>query len=323
MMTLRRLGASNLMVSPIGLGCWQFSQGHGLGGKFWATMTDDEIREVVRISLEGGISWFDTAEAYGWGASERALARALKAAGKAPGEVIVATKWHPLFRTARSIPRTVGARIESLDGYPIDLFQVHSPLSFSSIEAQMAAMARLAEEGKIQSIGVSNFSARQMRKAHAALARRGLSLVSNQVRYSLLDRKIETNGVLDAAKELGVSIIAYSPLAQGILSGKFHADPSLIRRKHGFRKYMGAFRPRGLEKSRPSIEALQAVAAKHGVTSSQVALNWVVTIHGDSVVAIPGASNPAQAAENAGALSFSLVREDIERLDRVSRPVMS
>jgi aryl-alcohol dehydrogenase-like predicted oxidoreductase len=323
MTTLRRLGASDLMVSPIGLGCWQFSQGHGFGGKFWGMMTDDEILEVVRISLAGGINWFDTAEAYGRGASERALARALKALGKPPGQVVVATKWHSLFRSARSIPGTVGDRIACLDGYPIDLFQVHTPLSFSSIEAQMAAMARLVEQGKIRSVGVSNFSARQMRKAVAALARRGLRLVSNQVRYSLLDREIETNGVLDAAKELGVSIIAYSPLAQGILSGKFHADPSLIRRKPGFRRYMGAFKLRGLEKSRPLIEALRGVAAKHGVTSSQAALNWVAAIHGDSVVAIPGASNPAQAAENAGALSFSLAREDIELLDRVSRTVTS
>jgi aryl-alcohol dehydrogenase-like predicted oxidoreductase len=323
MTTLRRLGASDLLVSPIGLGCWQFSQRQGLGGKFWGMMTDDEIFEVVRISLEGGVNWFDTAEAYGWGASERALARALKAVGKAPGEVVVATKWQPLFRTARSIAKTVGARIACLGGYPIDLFQVHTPLSFSSIEAQMAAMARLVEEGKIRSVGVSNFSARQMRKAHAALARRGLRLVSNQVRYSLLDREIETNGVLDAAKELGVSIIAYSPLAQGILSGRFHADPTLVRRKSGFRRYMGAFKPPGLERSRPLIEALRGVAAKHGVTSSQVALNWVAAIHGDFVVAIPGASNPAQAAENAGALSFTLARGDVELLDRVSGPAMS
>ncbi|HMA54418.1 MAG TPA: aldo/keto reductase, partial [Acidobacteriota bacterium] len=323
MTSLRRLGASDLMVSPIGLGCWQFSQGQGFGGKFWGTMTDEEILAVVRISLDGGINWFDTAEAYGRGASERALARALKALGKAPGEVVVATKWHPLFRTARSIPKTIGARIENLGGYPIDLFQVHSPLSFSSIKAQMTAMARLVEEGKIRTIGVSNFSARQMRKAQAALARRGLRLASNQVRYSLLDRAIETNGVLDAAKELGISIIAYSPLAQGILSGKFHADPSLILRKPGYRRYLGPFKPRGLERSRPLIEALRDVAAKHGATSSQVALNWVAAVHGDSVVAIPGASSPAQAEENAGALKFSLAREDVELLDRVSRPLMS
>lgn len=321
MTALRRLGASDLTVSPIGLGCWQFSQGHGLGGKFWGMMTDDEILEVVHVSLAGGINWFDTAEAYGWGASERALAGALEAAGKAPGEVVVATKWHPLLRTSRSIGKTIGARIACLGGYPIDLFQVHSPLSVSSIEAQMAAMARLVAQGKIRAIGVSNFSARQMRKAHAALARHGLRLASNQVRYNLLDRAIETNGVLDAAKDLGISIIAYSPLAQGILSGKFHADPSLVRRKHGFRKHMRAFKPRGLERSRPLIEALRDVAAKHGVTSSQVALNWVAAIHGDPVVAIPGASSPAQAAENAGALSFSLAPEDIELLDRVSRPM--
>jgi aryl-alcohol dehydrogenase-like predicted oxidoreductase len=319
MMSARRLGSSDLMVSSIGLGCWQFSQGHGLGGKFWGVLTDEEIQAIVRTALEAGINWFDTAEAYGWGASEKALARTLKTVGKAPGEVVIATKWHPLFRTARSIPKTIGARLESLGGFPIDLYQVHSPMSLSSIAAQMAAMARLVRDGKIGHVGVSNFSARQMKKAHAELVRQGLRLASNQVRYNLLDRRIETDGVLETAREIGATIIAYSPLAQGILSGKFHADPALVRKSPGFRKHLGAFKSRRLERSRPLIEALMEIAAKHGATAAQVALNWVVTVHGDSIVAIPGASRPAQAAENPGAMKFALGRDDIDLLDRVSR----
>jgi len=318
MLAKRRLGQSDLIVSALGLGCWQFSRGQGLGGKYWAFLPDAEIREIVRICLDGGINWFDTAESYGKGESERSLARALRSQKKSPGDVIIATKWQPLFRTAGSILETVDTRLANLDGFPIDLYQIHNPLSFSSIKAQMRGMARLVRDKKIRSIGVSNFSAQQMRKAHTELSAFGLRLATNQVRFSLLDRGIETNGVLDTAKELGVSIISYSPLAQGLLSGKFHENPGLIRKRSGYRKYMRAFKPRGLEKSRPVIQALRELAQKYQVTPAQIALNWLVNFHGEIVVAIPGATSAAQAQENIGTLTFSLNREELGHLDKVS-----
>ena len=315
---LRKLGRSDLEVSAIGLGCWQFAQGKGFVGSYWASLTEDEIREIVRVSLEGGINWFDTAESYGGGQSERVLAASLRALQVRPGEVGIATKWRPFFRTAGSIPGTIDDRRAALDGYPIDLHQIHQPYALSPVRAQLEAMADLVEAGKIRHVGVSNFSARRMRLAHEALGRRGLPLVSNQVRYSLLHRTIERNGVLQAARELGISIIAYSPLAQGLLTGKFHAQPDLVRSKTGYRKYLRDFRPAGLRASLPLIRLLRELAEKYGVTPGQIALNWLCGAQGDMVVVIPGAMSAAQTRENAGALSFRLTAEDIDVLSRVS-----
>ncbi len=317
---LRQLGKSDLMVSPIGLGCWQFSKGKGLGGNYWPVLDDEEIEKIVRLSLERGVNWFDTAESYGNGESEKALSQALRAAGRTSGEVIVATKWMPVLRTARSILKTIEQRIDCLGEFGIDLHQIHHPLSFSSTKAEMKAMAQLVEKEKIRFIGVSNFSANKMRKADEALSKQGLELISNQVRYSLLCRKIETNGVLDTCRELGISIIAYSPLAQGLLSGKFHDDPELIKKSSGYRKYMGAFKPKGLEKSRPVIEALKVLAGKYKVTPSQIALNWAIQFHGDMVVAIPGATKAEQAKDNADSMKFKLTQDELDYLDKVSSP---
>lgn len=308
------------MISPVGLGCWQFSKGHGFGGKYWPVLTDDEIKDIVGTSLEGGINWFDTAEAYGWGESEKALSKTLKLLGKSSEEVIVATKWFPVFKAAKSITKTIDKRLEHLSGFRIDLYQIHQPYSLSSTKAQMNAMAQLVKDHKIRSIGVSNFSAKKMKKAHAELFSLGLDLISNQVVYSLLNRKIETNGILDTARELGVSIIAYSPLAQGIVSGKFHDNPELIRSRPGYRKYMSAFKPKGLEKSRPVVQALEKLAEKYNATPSQIALNWIINFFEDSVVAIPGATQLKQAEENAGSLKFKLTRDELEQLDEISTP---
>ncbi len=316
----RSLGRTGIMVTPVGLGCWQFSKGHGLPGKFWTTLDDAEIRRIVAAVLDGGINWFDTAEGYGGGASERALAGSLRDLGRLPGQVVVATKWSPLLRRSSSIERTIPVRLANLSPFPIDLHQIHNPLSWSSVEHQVEAMARLVEAGKIRSVGVSNFSRRLMEKAHRALDRLGLPLASNQVRYSLLDRTIEANGVLDAARDLGLTVIAYSPLAQGILSGRFHDDPGLAGRLPGFRKYMPAFRRRALVKSFPVVEALRRVAPKYGATPVQVALNWVILGAGGTVVAIPGASRAGQVDDFVAAMSFRLSDADREELDRVSAP---
>ncbi len=315
---LRSLGKSNIKITPIGLGCWQFSKQGNLAGKFWPSLDDDLIGDVVRISLEGGINWFDTAEVYGQGASEKILAKSLTLLGKKPGEVIIATKWWPMFRTASNIPKTIDDRIAALSPFPIDLYQVHQPWGFSSEVAEMKAMAELVRAQKISQVGVSNFSAKMMRSAWETLQKSGINLVSNQVQYSLLQRKIETNDVLETAKELGITIIAYSPLAQGLVTGKFHDNPELL--KHiGWRKYAAQFKPAGLEKSRPVASLIKNLAVKYQATPSQVALNWLINYHGDTVVAIPGATKPTHAAENTGAMKFILSPEDMHLLDEVSK----
>ena len=319
MATRRRLGKTDIEVTPVGLGCWQFSGGQGMAGRFWEALTQQTVNEVVAVSLERGINWFDTAEMYGRGASERALAAALQTAGQAGGDVVVATKWLPFFRTGGSIKSTIDERLRCLSPFGIDLHQVHQPLGFSSVEAEMAAMADLVGQKRIRAVGVSNFNQARMRRAHAALAARRIPLAANQVRYSLLDRRIESDGTLAAAKELGVTIIAYSPLAQGLLTGRYHEDPNYVRTRPGPRKWMRPFSAKGLERSRPLIEELKNIAAARGATAGQVALAWLCQFHGDTVVAIPGASRAAQAEENAGALELTLSRGELDTIDRLSR----
>jgi aryl-alcohol dehydrogenase-like predicted oxidoreductase len=316
--SLRQLGRSSIAISPIGLGCWQFSEGSGLVGGYWPALPQETTHQIVAAVLAAGINWFDTAEAYGGGRSEAALSRALVAAGKSNGEVVIATKWQPFARIASSITRTISERRRHLAPFDIDLYQVHGPYAFASVTGLMNAMADLVERGEISAVGVSNFSARQMRAAHRALAARGITLVSNQVRYNLVNRRIERNGVLAAAKELGVTIIAYSPLAQGVLSGKFHRDPGLIQSRPGPRKRLPSFRRRGLERTRSLVVALEEIGRAHGASASQVALNWVLNAQGVIVVAIPGATTVEQARDNAAAMSLRLDGTDMRRLDELS-----
>jgi aryl-alcohol dehydrogenase-like predicted oxidoreductase len=314
---LRPLGKSDLLVTPIGQGCWQFSKQNNMAGKFWPNLGDDLIRHIVKTSLENGINWFDTAEIYGNGTSEKALAAALTASGKKPGEVVIATKWWPMLRTARNILKTINQRLEALAPFPIDLYQVHQPWGFSTEKAEMEAMAELVKAHRIRYVGVSNFSAVKMRSAWDALQKQGIPLISNQVRYNLLDRSIESNGILQAAKELGITIIAYSPLAQGVVTGKFHDHPELLK-NIGLRKYTTVFTRAGLEKSRPLVEAVRELAVKYDVTPSQIALNWLITFHGDTVVAIPGSTRETHAKENSGAMNFCMDAGDLALLDRKS-----
>jgi aryl-alcohol dehydrogenase-like predicted oxidoreductase len=321
-MKLIPLGKTDIKITPIGLGCWQFSDGVGFSKFVWPALPQETMKEIVDISLAGGINWFDTAEAYGNGASERALSSALARLGVVPGSVVIATKWLAYFRFAGSIKRTIGKRTAALGAYPIDLYQVHVPMSFSSIPKQMEEMADLAAERKIKAVGVSNFSRKQMEQASAALRKRGLVLASNQMRYNLLDRGIETNGVLEAARDLGITIIAYSPLAQGILSGKFHDQPDLLDKLKGIRRRSKAFSPQGLLKTKPLIEELKTAAAAHDCSVSEVALAWLIRRHGDAVVAIPGATKPEHARVNAGALALALSEEEISRIDEVSMHIL-
>jgi aryl-alcohol dehydrogenase-like predicted oxidoreductase len=313
---LRTLGASDLKVSPIGLGVMQFSGANGAFRYMFNDLAQGQMNSIVQAALDGGVNWFDTAEMYGRGHSEHALSQALKAAGKADDEVIVGTKWMPLFRTAANIRKTIDDRLRALGGYSIDLYMIHQPWSFSSPEAEMEAMADLVEAGKIRAVGVSNFNADQMRRAHRALAKRGLPLAVNQMQYSLLHRHIEANGVLDAAKELGVTIVAWGPLGSGLLTGEFHKDPKRIRQTPVGRRMRLS---RQIQRSQPVVEALQELAIKHEVEPAQVALNWIIHARGDTIVAIPGASRTDQAEQNAGAMHFRLTESELQRLSDLSQ----
>jgi len=314
----RRLGKTEIEITPIGLGCWQFAGGRGMSALFWKSMPQDEVDKIVKTALEGGINWFDTAELYGYGRSEKALSTALTNAGKVDGEVVVATKWSPFLRTAGNIPRTIGDRQRYLAPFKIDLYQIHNPTSFSSVEAQMNAMAALVKAGKIRSVGVSQFSPAQMRRAHSALAKHGIPLASNQVWFNLVHRNPERNGVLGTARELNITIIAYSPLSQGLLTGKFHKDPELVKKLPFLRRRMTVSRVL-IEKSRPLIKTLEDIARSYNCSAAEVALSWTVNVHSDSIVAIPGASKTEHVLQNIRALKLKLTSQEMAKLDELSR----
>ena len=315
---LRRLGSSDLLVSPVGLGCLQFSRGNGISAVMWPKLASEQINEIVETSINGGVNWFDTAELYGWGESERALAKSIADLNIARKDIVIATKWWPLLRTSGSISKSIDDRLKALNVETIDLYQIHNSFSFSSIKSEMREMVKLVEAGKIRYIGVSNFTASQMRKAHMELSKYGLKLISNQVNYSLLKRGIERNGILDTAKELGISLIAYSPLGRGLLTGKFHDNPELINKRHVFRRYYASLNKSKIKRSMPVVDALKSIALKYQVTPSQVALNWVINSQGDVIVAIPGATKAGHAEDNAGAMKFDLSEDEIAYLNEVS-----
>jgi aryl-alcohol dehydrogenase-like predicted oxidoreductase len=315
----RRLGYTDLQVSPIGLGVMQFAGGSGMFGMMFPETSQEDKNLIISSAIEGGINWFDTAEIYGRGNSERGLRDALFHAGIKDEDVIIGTKWFPMFRTARNIPRTIEDRLRYLSGFTIDLYMVHQPWGFSSPESEMDAMADLVADGKIRSVGVSNFNVDQMRRAQTALEKRGLPLAVNQVQYSLVHRNIESNGVLDAAKSMNVTIVTWSPLGSGILSGRFHKNPETLDRTPVGRRFRLR---RQIDRTAPLIEAQQEIAEEYEVTPAQVALNWLLNAHGDAVVAIPGASKVTQAEQNAGAMNFKLTDEEMARLDVLSKEIL-
>ena len=185
-----------------------------------------------------------------------------------------------------------------------------------SQETLMNALADEVEQGRIGAIGVSNYSAEEMKKASEILATRNITLAVNQVKYSLLTRKIESKGITHMAKKLGVTLLAYSPLAQGLLTGKYNQDKK--QAPEGARKLDSRFNSKGLSKIYPVVNLLADIGRKYEKTPGQVALNWLICQ--GNVIPIPGAKNARQAQENAGALGWELTKEEIEQLEQITRP---
>jgi aryl-alcohol dehydrogenase-like predicted oxidoreductase len=304
------LGATGIQISPMGIGTWAWGDTwfwqYGKGG-----YTDADLDAAYQASLAHGISFFDTAEMYGRGRSERLLGRFARKAG---WPVVITTKFFPLpWRVSKGqLMRALRHSLDRLGLESIDLYQMHWPFPPVSIDTWMDAMADAVHAGLIRAVGVSNYNAEQTRRAHDALARRGVPLASNQVDYSLLQRKPETSGLLALCQQLNVTLIAYSPLAQGLLTGKYtpqNPPPGLRGRRYG-----GI-----LVKIQPLTGLLREIGQAHGgKTPAQAALNWTIS---KGTVPIPGAKNARQAIDNAGALGWRLADAEVAALDAASTRV--
>ena len=295
-----------LHAIEMGLGAWQWGDrvvwqyGHGYG--------DVEVQQAFQASLEEGIRFVDTAEIYGNGRSERLLGQFLKETDQ---PVLIATKFLPFpWRFGKgALPRALKGSLARLGVESVDLYQIHWPTPLMSTDTMMEGLAECVKRGMTRTVGVSNFGQSQMLAAYSALARHNIPLASNQVHYSLFNRTVEKNGTLARCKELGIRLIAYSPIEMGLLTGKYSTNnpPPGARG----RNYVSL-----LPRIASLLKLMTQIGQDHGGKSNvQVALNWVIC---KGALPIPGAKNANQAQENAGGLGWKLTSEEVTKLDEAS-----
>jgi aryl-alcohol dehydrogenase-like predicted oxidoreductase len=282
---------------------WQYGQGYG----------DEDVHKAFLASVNEGIRFVDTAEIYGSGRSERLLGEFIKQTDR---PILVATKFFPFpWRfTKKAVTRALDASLERIGVDNVDLYQIHWHSLTMTTDLLMEGLVECAKSGNARTVGISNFGQTSMLAAYSALARQNIPLASNQVHYSLLSRGAEKKGILARCKELGIRMIAYSPLEQGLLTGKYSTDnsPSGMRSRH-YAKI--------LPKIQPLIKLLTAIGQDHGGKSNaQVALNWVIC---KGALPIPGAKNEEQAHQNTGALGWKLTDDEVAKLDEASDLVLS
>ncbi|MDJ0726791.1 MAG: aldo/keto reductase [Prochloraceae cyanobacterium] len=309
------LGKTEITVPSLCLGTWAW--GDNLFWNYGKNYGKQEVEEAFKVALEYGLNFFDTAEVYGNGLSEKLLGEFTKNTDR---PTYIATKFGPLpWRIwGDSVKDALTASLDRLQMSQIPLYQVHWPFTFfMSQETLMNALADEVKQGRILAVGVSNYSADEMSLAHQILASRGVELATNQVKYSLLSRQIESKGILKKANELGVTILAYSPLAQGLLTGKYTAQNPPT----GPRSFDAKFSKNGLQKIEPVLSLLRKIGEKYDKTMAQVALNWINSRPG--VIAIAGVKNAKQVRDNAGALGWEMSKDEIESLELASRPWLS
>lgn len=307
----RLLGATGLEVSAL-----------GMGTNRWSIKEDTHHLHVFQAALDHGVTFFDTAEVYMGGESERMLGECM---GLDRRPVVVATKFAPLpTRVSRhTVIDALDASLSRLNMETIDLYYVHWPRPMMNINTLMDMMALAVRIGKIRAVGVSNFSARQMRQAAGRLARYGIPLAANEVHYNLLHREPETNGVLDACRELNVALVAYKPFERGLLKIQESADEAgQVASEWARPGFLSAFNRRE-HLRREQVAVLQAtlkeIAQGRQKTMSQVALNWLLQ-RDEHIIPIPGSTSVVHVIENAGALSWRLSEDEFAALDTVSRP---
>jgi len=305
------LGRSGLEVTPLAFGTWAWGD-----AGYWGYGTRHGPAEAVDAfvaALDGGVRFFDSAEVYGHGESERVLGALARRAGV---PLVLATKFAPLAGRggARAVPGALAASLRRLGVRRVDLYLAHwADRDEAPLDALMGALADVVRRGFARAVGVSNFTAAELREAHAALSRRGVPLAAQQVRYSALDRSPERDGVLDACRELGVTLLAYSPLAQGVLAGAYTA----ARPPPGPRAARPEFAPERLRAAEPLVSLLRAIgAARGGRGPEQVALNWLRAKPG--VIPVVGATSGEQARRCAASLEWALTDDEVARIDALS-----
>jgi aryl-alcohol dehydrogenase-like predicted oxidoreductase len=297
-------------TAPLGVGTWAWGDTSvwGMGG-YDRTLTEATIAEAWESSLAAGITLFDTAEVYGDGESERIIGRLLAATDRRDS-LVLATKFLPLpqkLNVKQALRDALLASLDRLGVERVDLYQLHGPVSLRSKAALADALAAVHADGLVSAVGVSNYSVREMERIHAELAKRDMPLASNQIEYSLLRRRPESSGLLAACRRLGVVPLAYSPIGQGRLTGKYSAaNPPPGSR---------TFSPHPMEQVDAIVAELRRIGETHDRTPSQVALRWIIE---KGAVPIPGAKNAKQADENAGALGWRLEPHEVTALDDVA-----
>lgn len=290
----------------IGTGTWQW--GDRLMWGFGGSYSDDDVRQAFKASLGAGITFYDTAEMYGFGTSEKLLGRFIRESG---ANVQVATKFMPYpWRVFKGqLVSALRGSLRRLQMDHVDLYQVHFPTPLVPVETWAHALADALDLGLTRAVGVSNYSRMQTIRSHAVLEQRGYPLASNQVEYSLLNRAIERDGTLELARERGISIIAYSPLAKGLLTGKY----SVAHPPPGLRRMVSRAT---LERLPRLIERMWSIGERYGGKSpAQVAINWAIW---KGTLPIPGVKNAQQAQHNAGALGWRLTEAEILELERLA-----
>ncbi|AFY69269.1 NADP-dependent oxidoreductase domain protein [Thalassoporum mexicanum PCC 7367] len=313
-METRSLGKTNIQITPILMGTWQ------AGKRLWVGIEDSETTKAIRAAYEAGITTIDTAEVYGEGHSEKIVAAAIS---DVRDRVVIASKVFANHLKHDQVIEACDRSLKNLNTDYIDLYQIHWPPGswgneYVPLAETMGALNELKQAGKIRAIGVSNFSVAQIEEA----AKYG-EIESLQPPYSLFWRQPEAAGLVDYCGEHHISILSYSSLAQGILTGKFGPDHKFAEGDH--RANSKLFQPDTYAKVQTALDQLRPIATKYNASLGNLCLAWLIatdrTKAKAQVNAIVGARNAEQASQNAAAAEIKLSDADIQKIDQISRPV--
>jgi aryl-alcohol dehydrogenase-like predicted oxidoreductase len=304
------LGSTGMMISPMGVGAW--SWGDRLFWNYGRGHSQEDVNQAFQTAIEAGLNFFDTAEVYGFGRSEKLFGRLIQST---QAEVHTTTKFFPYpWRIWPGfVSRSLRSSLRRLQLDSVDQYMVHWPYSVMSIETLMKAFARAVKEGLARSVGVSNFNLERMTRAQSALQDFGLSLASNQVPFSLIEQGPLHNGLLQACQEMGITLVAYSPIAQGVLTGKYTLENPPPGTRRRWTRQVDLARLPNL------IGLMQEIGQNYGNKSpAQVAINWTMM---RGAVPIPGAKNQKQMQENLGALGWRMTNDEAKALERAAAEI--